>query len=101
MEQNQQIVLQKMCSQIPQYRPLRISFLAHLFFLMVSATSAQPVPSSEQFGIQLVNEKIYFKASSVKALFRDGTQHEYGSNSIQYNSTVIGDYISFRDKVLK
>jgi hypothetical protein len=45
--------------------------------------------------VQFTNKDIYFQASSVKATFRDGSHEMFESDSIQYSSTIIGDYLQF------
>jgi hypothetical protein len=45
--------------------------------------------------VQLVNDRIYFQATSVEATFRDQSHHVFDDESIHFNSTVIGDLISF------
>jgi len=78
------------------FHALRLPFLA--LFLLLAASTIQSVQphDDEHAGVRFINDKIYFQASSVKAIFRDGD--EYENDSIHYNSTIIGDYLSFLHK---
>lgn len=81
----------------------QVSLVWLLFSLLlcsIRATSTHQSSMSfeeEQSDVRYVADSIYFQASSVQAIFRDGEHIEYESESIHYNSTVIGDYLSFTD----
>jgi hypothetical protein len=45
--------------------------------------------------VLFTGKDIYFQASSVEATFRDGSHETFESDSIRYNSTIIGDYLQF------
>ncbi len=76
---------------------MRMIFTLLLICTFCDARSTQPLSSEkeQQSSVRYVADNIYFQASSVQAIFRDGEHVEYESGSIHHNSTVIGDYLSF------
>lgn len=79
------------------FREFRLPLLLQLFSIRIIASSSLvgdailPPPRLVEFS----NDKMVFQTTSVKATFRDEFHYEFSSDSIHYNSTVIGDYLSF------
>jgi hypothetical protein len=71
-----------------------------LSFLLIFCGATARMHSGKRRGlqhhlVQFTNKDIYFQAFSVKATFRDGSHEMFESDSIQYSSTIIGDYLQF------
>lgn len=62
---------------------------------MQSGKRGRPSHRQHDDVVRFANKDIYFQASSVKATFRDGLHYMFESDSIHYNSTIIGDYLQF------
>ena len=71
--------------------------LSWYFWVLMFITSkcSQAVSPKQQQSVRLVNDKIYFQASSIETFFRDRSHLVFDNESIHFNSTNIGDLISF------
>jgi hypothetical protein len=63
--------------------------------LITKESRQEAVSLQQQQRFRLVNDKMYFQASSIEASFRDGSQLVFDNESLHFNSTTIGELISF------